>query len=248
LSPKTKSGGSRFSASLIIGLLLVPLSAVAAVALVSPDTPAEAATVAATETTLNETTTTSTTTVETTIAPEIASAADLAAACGEQGLSLVDKESGGTISPLEQAALDSLRAICDSEGMGLPGKPAPEPVVETVTVAAGSGSSSSDAGSASTTTTTTVNALSAQFESEYAATVAYINAAIKDGAHGAKIDLATKLVAEAATLADSGRYEDGLSKLAEARTAADQATRTSYSDDDDHEGHDGGDDHGEYDD
>jgi hypothetical protein len=241
--PKTKSGGFRLSTSLIIGLLLVPLSAVAAVALVGPDASATTATTVAAATTLPDTTTTTATTVpETTAAPEIASRDDLVAACGSDGLSLVTKEADGTITPLEQAALDSLRAICSREGMDLPGKPAPEAVVETVTVAAAPASrgSSTTSTAATTTTTTTDNGLAAQFEAEYAATVAYINAAIADNAHGAMIDLASQLVTEAASLADAGSYEAGLAKLADARSAADQADRSSTRHgDDDEGGHDG---------
>ena len=65
---------------------------------------------------------------------------------------------------LEQAALDSLRAICGAEVLELPGPPAPEAVIETVTeVAAGSGGGQA---------TTTVDSASAEFEAEYAETVA----------------------------------------------------------------------------
>jgi len=247
LSAKTKGGASRFSTSLIIGLLLVPLSAVAAVALVTPDTSAAAETAAVAETTLPESTTTSTLSVEPTVAPEIASADDLAAACGDQGMSLVAKEADASISPLEQAALDSLRAICETEGMALPGKPAPEAIVQTMTVAAPAtgGSNSTDSSPAETTTTTTtttvVDPLAAQFEAYYAETVAYINGAINNGASGSMIDRATRLVAEAADLADSGNYAAGMAKLDEARNAADQAGQSNSGDDDDD---DHGDDHG----
>jgi hypothetical protein len=242
LSAKTKSGASRFSTSLIIGLLLVPLSAVAAVALVTPDAPAETETVAVAETTLPESTTTSADAVEPTVAPEIASAEDLVAACGDQGMSLVAKEADASISPLEQAALDSLRAICETEGMALPGKPAPEAIVQTMTVAApatgGSNSTaSSPAETTTTTTTTVVDPLAAQFEAYYAETVAYINGAINNGASGNMIDLATRLVGEAADLADSGNYAAGMAKLDEARNAADQAGQSSSSDDDDDHEH-----------
>jgi hypothetical protein len=253
LSAKTNRGGFKFSTSLIIGLLLVPLSAVAAVALVSPDTSTED-TVAAVETTLAEAaTTTSTTVAQEIVAPEIATSADLEAACGDDGMALVTKEADATITPLEQAALDSLRAICAGEGMELPGKPAPDAIVQTVAVAAAPASPSSSGSSDDSPTTTTVNGLAAQFEAEYAATVAYINAAIDDGAHGSMIDLAGQLVAEAGSLADSGNYEAGLSKLSEARNAADQADRstTRHDDDDDDEHEDdehhggGDDDHGD---
>ena len=158
-----QKGGSRFSTSLIIGLLLVPLSAVAAVALVNPDASAEPEEVAATA--VAETTTTMTAVAETTV-PEIASDEDLELACGEQGMALTTKEADATISPLEQAALDSLRAICLAEGMELPGPPAPEAVIETVTVVAAPASSGA-------ATSDTFDDAAAEFEAEYAATVAH---------------------------------------------------------------------------
>ena len=69
----------------------------------------------------------------TTVAPS-PTAADVVRACGEDGLSLVAAETDGSISELEQAALDALRPICEAEGLPLPGAAAPEPVtvVETV--------------------------------------------------------------------------------------------------------------------
>jgi hypothetical protein len=228
-------GVSKLSTSLVIGLLLVPLSAVAAVALINPSEPAQAEEVVAVEATFEPTTSTTSTVVSDVVAPEIASSEDLALACGAEGLALVAKEADETITPLEQAALDSLRAICVSEGMELPGPPAPKPVVETVTVAAGPSTGGSDADN--DTTTTTVNDAAAEFEAAYAATVAYINKAIDDGARGEKITLAEQLVAEAGVLADGGNYTAGLEKLAEARQAADQADRTSHDDDDEHEEH-----------
>lgn len=218
-----KPGGSKFSTSLVIGLLLVPLSAVAAVALVNPDAAAESEEM--TEAVVEEAT--ATTAAEELVVPEIASGDDLELACGEQGLALVTKETEATISPLEQAALDSLRAICSAEGMELPGPPAPEPVVETVTVVAApaSGGGGSD--------TDVVDTAAAEFEAAYAATVAHINKAIDDGARGEKIDQAERLVAEAAALADAGNYADGMKRLAEARQAADDADRRHHDDDDD---------------
>ena len=75
----------------------------------------------------------------------------------------------------------------------------------------------------------------AEFEEAYAETVAYINAAIADGAKGEMIDLAKQLVAEAGALADAGDYEAGMAKLDAARDAADMADRggDGYHDDDD---------------
>jgi hypothetical protein len=116
------------SVSVILGIVLVPLAAFAASVLVDSEEPSE----------------TSSTTVPAAVAPtqpelvpsaETASADDLAAACGDVGLVLVDAEVDGSISELQQAALDGLREVCDQQGMPLPGKPAPEPVVQTVVVA-----------------------------------------------------------------------------------------------------------------
>jgi len=231
-------GGSKFSTSLVIGLLLVPLSAVAAVALVNPDAAAEPEEVVAAEIVLETTTTTTVEAeAEDIVVAEIASGDDLAAACGEQGLSLVMKEAEATITPLEQAALDSLRAICLSEGLELPGPPAPDAVVQTVTVVAAPPPGTSN-GSGSDNSA--VDA--AEFEAAYAATVNHINAAIADGATGEKIALAEQLLGEAGNLADAGDYEGGMSKLAAARHAADEANRGSHDDHDDDDDHDEDDD------
>lgn len=223
MSNRAKGDGKRFSTSLIIGLLLVPLSAVAAVALVNPDATAESGETVATE--VVATTTTSQAIDEYEI-PEIASAGDLELACGDEGMELVLKEGEGTITALEQAALDSLRAICEAEGLVLPGPPAPEAVVETVTVVAAL-SNSGDGHSADD------DNLAAEFEEEYAKTVAHINAAIADGARGDGIAMAEQLVGEAAALADAGDYEGGMAKLRAARDAADMAERGHHDDDDD---------------
>jgi len=46
-------------------------------------------------------------------------AGDLAAACGADGSSLVEKEGTQTITPIEQAALDALRPICAANSLAL---------------------------------------------------------------------------------------------------------------------------------
>jgi hypothetical protein len=116
------------SVSVVLGIVLVPLAAFAASVLVDSEEPSE----------------TSSTTVPAAVAPiqpeavpspETASTDDLAAACGDAGLVLVDAEADGSISEVQQAALDGLREVCDQQGMPLPGKPAPEPIVQTVVVA-----------------------------------------------------------------------------------------------------------------
>jgi len=58
----------------------------------------------------------------------------LAAACGSDGLALVDKETDGSIDAIEQAALDALRPICDEAGLALPAAPEVAPVVQRVVV------------------------------------------------------------------------------------------------------------------
>ena len=140
-SPKSKATrSSTFTVSLILGLLLIPLSAVAAAAVISngedpgSGTVEEVAVAAAVpETTV---TTTEADTVETVFVTEAPtfSREDLEAACGEQSWELVEREAEGTIGELEQAALDSLRQICAEEGLELPGPPAPPAIVRTVSV------------------------------------------------------------------------------------------------------------------
>ena len=136
---KSQPRSSMFTISLILGLLLIPLSAVAATALMSNDDgevengDAGVVVVEVPETTV---TTTAPVVAETVFVtdPPTATGADLEAACGPEGLELVEREAAGTITDLEQAALDSLRQICAEEGLELPGPPAPPPVVRTVKV------------------------------------------------------------------------------------------------------------------
>lgn len=103
-APRQKKG---VLLSLVVGALLVPLAAYAASSLVSD---------AAVPTTVSAPTTTAP-------AAEVAAAAssaDIALACGEEGMRLVAAESDGTISDVQQAALDALRDICVTEGSPLP--------------------------------------------------------------------------------------------------------------------------------
>jgi hypothetical protein len=60
-----------------------------------------------------------TTAAPTTTVPEVPAADDLAAACGAEGATLVAGEAAGTLSELQQAALDALRPICASAGLPL---------------------------------------------------------------------------------------------------------------------------------
>jgi len=61
--------------------------------------------------------------VSTTTGGDIA-AADLEAACTTEGAGLVAREAAGVLSDLQQAALDALRPICESEGFSLEATPA----------------------------------------------------------------------------------------------------------------------------
>jgi hypothetical protein len=123
------------SLSVVAGTILVPLSAVAALLLTgSPSSDAAAVS--------------TTSSVASAVSPQDATettkgrGGDLKAACGPEGMGLVALEQSGTITTVQQAALDALREICEQEGMPLPDRPAPEPVTETVLVADDSSGSS----------------------------------------------------------------------------------------------------------
>lgn len=70
----------------------------------------------------------------TAIEAAIHSDADLQAACTRDGKELAEKEAAGTITPLEQAALDALRPICADNDTPLPAAPQPEQPVQVVTI------------------------------------------------------------------------------------------------------------------
>lgn len=121
------------SVSMIIGTLLIPLSALAALWLTGPDDGDGAEATATTSST-----TTAPALLDTT--PELietgVTRADLETACGPEGRQLVSLEEAGTISGVQQAALDALRDLCEQQGLSLPAKPAGEPIVQTVIVPA----------------------------------------------------------------------------------------------------------------
>lgn len=125
--------GARFTVSLVVGLLLIPLSAVAAYAIVSGTGSDDGEVAASTSTTAAGVSTTMAQEATVTVEPVSASAADLAQACGPDGLWLVQQEAAGSLTEVQQASLDALRRICDEAGAPLPGPPAPPPVVRTVT-------------------------------------------------------------------------------------------------------------------
>lgn len=123
-SPRPKKS---VSLSVMLGTFLVPLSAYAASSLVETSGVAESVTAPDTPVVESAANT----------APSIG--ADLETACGEAGLGMVAAETDGTISQLQQAALDALRGICAEQGMPLPAPPAPRPVATQATPPAPTG-------------------------------------------------------------------------------------------------------------
>lgn len=121
----TKRAGTR-PLSVILGTLMIPVSAIAAYAFVNPSPPVEEPASVAD----------STVAVDPLLVfnPATATPEDLAAACGPAGLALVDAENRGEITDVQQAALDALREICGAQGLSLPGKAAPDPIVEQIVV------------------------------------------------------------------------------------------------------------------
>ena len=127
----SRESGSRakrsVSVSVVLGTLLVPLSAYAASVLVDRSTD--------TEPQLEVTVTSGSIPVESASALMSATIDDLTAACGEVGLGMVAVESNGSITDLQQAALDALRQICAEQGLVLPAKTTPPPATESVVLA-----------------------------------------------------------------------------------------------------------------
>lgn len=98
-----------FLAALIIGLLAGPVLALGATRLLGA---APAAAAPATTAAISSSTTAAP-------APPATPGPDLAAACTVEGAELVRREAAGTLSDLQQAALDALRPICAEEGLAL---------------------------------------------------------------------------------------------------------------------------------
>lgn len=98
-----------FFAALLIGLLALPVAAIAMSRGPSEESPtpeAEALVVA---------------TMEAVPAPGVArTEPGIVQACGADAQPLLEKERAGTLSALEQAALDALRPICAEAGLALP--------------------------------------------------------------------------------------------------------------------------------
>lgn len=120
------------STSMIVGTLLVPLTAVAAVWLTGQEQSAAEAPITNTTTSVSVVAVSDPTVVNSPVDP----AADLEMACGSDGMQLVSLEESGKITDVQQAALDALRDICDQEGLPLPSRPAPDPIVQTVVIPA----------------------------------------------------------------------------------------------------------------
>lgn len=133
------------SVSMIVGLLVVPLGAAAAMWLADPGASAQAV-----ETATSEPGTDVAAVPTTTVAQSVPS--DLDVACGAEGMQLVTLEKEGTINDVQQAALDALRDLCEQQGLPLPAAPEPEPIVQTVVLPAASTASTPPA-----TTVTTVD-------------------------------------------------------------------------------------------
>ncbi len=120
----------KITGSLIAGALLVPLTAVAAAALVGSITNAqgaEAAPEARAPITVEQLATT-------TSATPVSDADATFTACTSGAEELLAAERDEAIDPLQTAALDALRQICQKEGLGIAGPPTPDPVVQVVTV------------------------------------------------------------------------------------------------------------------
>lgn len=126
-----KLANKSLSFSIIVGTLLVPLAAGAAIWLTDPgrggeETSAPTTTAAPAEMA----------TMKPTTASSIDVAADLKQACGAEGNQLVALEESESITDVQQAALDALREVCEQERIPLPSKALANPIVQTVVVRA----------------------------------------------------------------------------------------------------------------
>ncbi|MCL1601073.1 MAG: hypothetical protein M3112_06010, partial [Actinomycetia bacterium] len=141
----SKGRGTRVSGSVIAGLLLVPATAIAAVAIVGATARPPAAEAIEEVTTTTEAIDEPTTTSTTTDVSGLTDAEALEKACTESAQELLERELDDSIDELETAALDALRQICDENGMTIAGPPEPAPIVTVVTVEDTSTTSTTDA-------------------------------------------------------------------------------------------------------
>lgn len=128
MSNTKKSGG--VSGAVLAGVLLVPATAVVAVAIVGVTSRPPVA-----EASVVDTTTTSVSIEDSTTTTESdREDSSIEDACTDGAADLLAKEAAGELTELETAALDALRSVCDEQGLTIAGPPAPEPIVRTVTV------------------------------------------------------------------------------------------------------------------
>jgi hypothetical protein len=250
-APNVKKDSNRATWSLLAGLALVPLSAVAAFALVSPserpggnDVEYAAADLVATSVATAPTTAARGETVVV-VEPATATRADLEAACGPDGQALVEREYAGDITPVEQAALDALRQICEAEGLVLAGPPAPPDVVRTVRVKAPPPPSAAISAAGATELAESPQAggheeedddddrgssSAAEYAAAHASAQTAIEQAVAAGGDSGKIEEAREQLAKAEHKADRGNYSDATSKAREAQKKAKEALHESDDD------------------
>lgn len=219
----------RLSISFAVGLILVPLSAVLSAVFLG-DVSEAAMTTTTTETTI------STVEVRQVVFGEVgeATSEDVAAACGPLGQALAGAETDGSITAVQQAALDALRPICEGLGSPLPAKEGPDPIIRTVTreVYVGVAAPTGDAAIAATTVpgdsegqsvvtsapgSPEPTVASADLESQYQAlhlqALAEIDTAIAQGGRPDLIAEAQKRLAEAENKASHGEWRDAIEKV-----------------------------------
>ena len=133
---RKKRSGRSLTGAVIAGALMVPVTAVAAVALVQAvSTPAVGSdTEFAVSTTVTSIASTTTTT-ESVLDVVADDPASIEEACTDGAEALLAKEADATLSDIETAALAALREICEEHDMAIPGPVATE-VVRVVTVPA----------------------------------------------------------------------------------------------------------------
>ena len=119
------------STSVIVGTLLVPITALAAVWLTAPGGVSGASAESAPDAV------TATSTASQPASPSSIDVSDLLlTACGPEGMELVAFEESGTITEVQQAALDALRDVCGQQGIPLSPPTEAEPGTSTIAVPA----------------------------------------------------------------------------------------------------------------
>lgn len=223
--------GSRFSISLMLGMLLIPVSAVVAVALVSPGEGVDGISPESLKAVnVSDLTTQQTIIVE----PVTVSEDQLGAACGVDGLFLVSLEDDGTISDVQKAALDALRQLCFEEGMALPDPTAPPPITRTevreVVAAPEHASDEShddekgqDEHEDDDDYEDESHASESDYQAAHAAAEDAISEAIAAGGSGEDIAEAQHKLAEAEKKAQHHKWDEAVKKSNEARRKAGEA-------------------------